>query len=283
MLLTSSDGYEHLRSDSSIECFISFLKQNNVLDEFISSSRQVSSLMTEVSPTCLRGVDLEKQKLLSQAHFQLRHKTSYECLRKATEDDKHFLNLLLNLRVVKSLSESGIKKMNSIFSRQKTPKEIAVDRVEKQLRDVLSQSEVKCDSESEFGNLFDSYFKLNSDDFERYNDLQEHCIRLEVETAVKHLNIEVNPKNLETDNIDCSKALEAIKAEIIDSSKDIDEGIKSYCIRSMLRENNDYFHSLLIVEVLSSLNLNADQQNRERQKFIDNLVEITLKVRERCW
>lgn len=223
---------------------------------------------------------MEKQKLLSQAHFQLRHKTSYECLQRLTEDDQNFLNLLLNLRVVKSLSESSIKKLSSIFSSQKTPKEMAIERIESQLRDVLSHSELKCDSSIEFGNLFDSLFELQSDDFERYDEAQKYCIQVEVSKAVAHLNVEVNPEN--THGIDCPNIIRVLRAEIIDSLKDIDNGIRQSCIRSMLRQSDDYFHNLLAAELMSSFNLSADQKKRERQKFVDNMVEITLKVRERC-
>lgn len=271
--------------DASNECFISYLKQQSISDEYFNSARSYNG----ISPACQRGVESEKLNLLRQAQFSLRYKNNFECMQAAVQTDEMFKNLLLNVRVLKSTREI-MKKINSALRGQKSPKEIAIERVEKQLRDVLLEIEVKCAFSFDFSNLFDSFFERNHDEFIPYEEIQEYCIKKELsENEVINLNefkIALNPKHLRVENFDCSKLIQPLKTEIIESLKDFEsdnhDKSQKQCIFSELNEGNDYFHTLLKAELISKLNLSSNEVQQEKKTFVDKMTDISLKVREKC-
>lgn len=271
--------------DRSSECFVSYLKQQGMNDEYLMSMKSYDG----VSDACQHGAELEKVQLLHRAQAALTLKDNAQCMYYALENHEKFKNLLLNARVFND-KRDFMNKMASMARGKSSLKELAVKRIDIQLRDILSEIEVKCTFSVDFSSLFDSIFADSLDDFVPYDDDQEFCIKKELsDSQVINLNdfsLESNPKKLHIDSLDCYKIMQPIKSNIIKSLKDFEsENPKlnqKRCVFLTLQRENKYFYSLLKLEIISKLNLSFDQMQREKQKFVNEMTDIGLKIREFC-
>lgn len=271
--------YHHL--DLSIECFASYLKQKNLTDEIYKSL----TVSTDISESCENGVYIEKEKLMSQALLTLMFKENFDCVRSILIKDDNFKDWLLNLRVAKSMNDF-MQKITRLLTGSKTLKEKAVERIEKQLRDILSTVDMKCALTIEFGKLFDSFFEHSDEDFTPYNVIQDYCIKKELEENhfidLAQFRIEVNAA---PDHVDCKKIIDVIKMQTFETSKgefDLNEMLQRPCVISALNEDSDYIYLLLKAELISKISLPRDQRISERQKFVDKMIQITATLREKC-
>lgn len=280
-----SESYQ--QRDTSVECFATYLKQQNINDEIFNTVRPLYS-MTEL---CLRGVEFEKDQLFSQAKLNFRYGHNFKCLEENLNDDT-YKNMLLKLRTVKSISEGVVKKLENMWSGTKTPKQRAVERVGKELNEYFASKDLYCNLKVGFEELFDSYFEIEyeEENFVPYEDVEDFCIKKElvdqeVIDPMKY-NIKMYPKNIKTENLDCSNILEPLKTNMIASLKEFQSGIfrttKNRCAFSVLKDGNDYFNFMLKMELLSKLVLNDEQKKEEKKNFSDKMVEISLKINKEC-
>lgn len=278
----SLEIYHH--PDFSVECFASYLKQQNCSDDYLNSI----TTHGEVFQACQNGVYIEKENLLAQALLTLRFKENFVCIQNGLQHNENFKNLLLNVRVAKSTLGDIMQQLSSIITGKKTPKEKAVERIEKQLRDILSTVEVKCALSVDFAKLFDSFFEQNREEFSPYEDVQEYCIKNELEVNqvinLEQFRITLDPK-LKFDHIACSQIFESLKFQTFETFKgdfDVTEMLRRPCVLAVLNEDNDYFYLLLKAELISKYSLPRERRNEERENFVDKMIEITMKVREKC-
>lgn len=269
--------------DFSNECFLSYLKQHSSSDDYLNSIATI-----EISEACENGVYVKKENLLEQALLALASKENFSCIKVGLMGNEKFKNLLLNLLVAKSISNIK-QKLSSLLTGTKTEKQKAIERIEKQLRDISSTAGVKCDLSIEFSNLFDSFFEPYSEEFTPYDDAQEYCIKKELE-ANKFINLEEfriprNPPSQNIDRINCSKIIESLKTQFVEefnSTYDINEFIRGQCVIATLSNGNDYIYLMLKAELISKYNLPRDQRNEEKGKFAVKMIDLTMKVRDKC-
>jgi len=279
--LQAADIYHAL--DFSNECFVSYLKQQSCSDEYLNSITAI-----EISEACENGVYVEKENLLEQSLLTFASKENFVCIKVDLRKDEKFKNLLLNLRVAKSISNIK-QKISSLLTGTVTLKQKAIDRIERQLRDISSRIEVKCDLSVEFANLFDSYFEPDSEEFTPYDDIQEYCIKKELEAnkliVLEEFRIPLNPSSPNFDRINCSKIIESMKTQFIEEfnlTYDVNEFLRGQCVIATLSNGNDYIYLMLKAELISKYNLPRDQRSEEKEKFVNKMVELTMKVREKC-
>lgn len=222
---------------------------------------------------------------MSQALLTLMFKENFDCVRSILIKDDNFKDWLLNLRVAKSMNDF-MQKITRLLTGSKTLKEKAVERIEKQLRDILSTVDMKCALTIEFGKLFDSFFEHSDEDFTPYNGIEDYCIKKELEENhfidLAQFRIEVNAA---PDHVDCKKIIDVIKMQTFETSKgefDLNEMLQRPCVISALNEDSDYIYLLLKAELISKISLPRDQRISERQKFVDKMIQITATLREKC-
>lgn len=152
-----SESYEqrHQQRDSSAECFVTFLKQQSVNDEFFNTVKSLYSL----TEACLRGVDFEKEQLFKQTKSNLRYDNNRDCLTERLGDET-YKNLLLKMKSVKSIGEGVIKKLGNMWNGVKSPKQRAIERVERETNDFFASAETNCNLKIGFEEVFDSFFEL---------------------------------------------------------------------------------------------------------------------------
>lgn len=135
--LSAKEFYHQL--DFSYECFVSYLKQQNACDEYLCSI----TADIEIGDACENGVYIEKENLLEQILLTLASSENFNCIRSGLRKNEEFNNLLLNLRVVKSMS-GILQKLSSLITGTRPQKEKAIERIEKQLQDILLTADEMC-------------------------------------------------------------------------------------------------------------------------------------------
>jgi hypothetical protein len=271
--------------DSSIECFIAYLKHNNVSDEFVSSLRSMSF----VSEACKAGVEFEKIALVQETNINLQNRKNVECLAKEMMKSETLPDLLLNMRVLRTVNDGSLQRFGNFLRGTKTPKDKSVERVEAGILSIVTFAEDKCELASEFANLFDSFFDSDpeSDDYVKYEEVQEFCIRKELSEKLlidlAAFNIKIVPRSV---HVKCNEILSPLKTEMIESLKDQEvrnpNKQQISCLISSLRDGNDYFYLLLKAELLSKLGLFVEQKLSEKNNFVDAMTRLAMEIREKC-
>lgn len=282
------DSYDyHYQRDTSVECLASYLKEQNESDEYLNSLR----VYDQISQECRAAVAYEKENLLAEAQLKLQFRSDFKCLQNEVQGDERIRNLLVKLKAVNSMSDSSAW-IGRLLSSKKTPKEQAIDRVDAEITVIILKAEVKCELTIELGLLFDSFFERHHSGtpFVSYEPVQEYCIRKELEdNAVIDLHshrTSLNPESLKAKNTDCREILNYIQNEMIDSLNDFDsenyDFLRKHCFLVVLKESTDYFHQILKAEFMIKLHLSFDEKQIEKKSFIDKLINVALKIRERC-
>jgi hypothetical protein len=284
-----SEPYDqrYQQRDFSVECFVTYLKQENINDEFFNNVRLLYSL----TEACLKGVDFEKEQITGQVKSNLQYDNNRECLTELLSVET-YKNLLLKIRAVQLISESVVSKIGNMWSGKKSPKQQAIERVEKEAYDFFTESEMNCNLKTGFEELFDSFFEFENEEnnFVSNEDVEEFCIKKELADQQiidpVQYNIKMYPKNIKVDNLDCSKILEPLKRNMIASLKDFQsenfKKSKSSCALSTLQDGNDYFNLMLKMELFSKISLNVEQKQEEKKKFVDKMIKVSLKVHNDC-
>lgn len=139
---------------------------------------------------------------------------------------------------------------------------------------IVDRSLLKCKGHREFGDLFTNI----QDGIVQWNRSgeEEYCIRnyLVTKNLLNPLfySFRDNPRNVRTERLEC----EPVVGSVIDSLYDEVKKAKSIsnCYVDVYR-NNNYADYLLKAEVLSKLSLTKSDRSRERQDFINAMVDIT--------
>lgn len=284
-----SETYDqrYQQRDTSVECFVTYLKQQNFNDEFFNTVRSLYS----ITEACLRGVDYEKEELFDQAKSNLRYDNNLNCMADKLKDET-YKNLLLKMKSVRSIGEGVVKRIEHMWSSKKSPKQRAIERVEKEVYEFFAAAEMNCNLKIGFEELFDSFFEVGYDEnnFLPYEDVQDFCIKKElvdqqVIDPVKY-NIKMYPKNIRVENIDCVKILEPLKSNMIASLHDFQSESfnknKNKCAFSVLKNDDEYFNLMLKIELLSKTFLNPEYKLEEKKSFVQKMIEISLKINVDC-
>lgn len=153
---------------------------------------------------------------------------------------------------------------------------------------------IECEADSKFGDIFDALLKNDSSSEEDIDPKEDYCIRkhiIENKLIDDHLNLPLNPKNLDTSNIDCTilyaKSLKDAEDELVkallddDSSSEEDDSIKDVkvqsgdvpCLMNLIRQGN-YIDRMLQFDYVKELNLSAAKKTEMRDKFITVMTKL---------
>lgn len=271
-----------LPTDTSIECFIAYLKQQNAADDYVSSLRS----MNFVSAACKAGAESEKSLLVQQTNINLQQRKNSDCLGKELTKSETLPDLLLNLRVIRTVNDGNFHRLGSFLRGTKTPKDSSMERIDRSILAIVSDAETSCELQIEFASLFDSFFDSEQDDFVPYEDVQDFCIKKELSEKLlldlAAFNIKMKPRN---DNIDCNSILLPLKAELIESLKDETQGPNKHrkqCVIASQRDSTEYFYLLLKAELLSKHGLTVEKKLSEKNDFVDNMTRMAMEFREKC-
>ena len=283
-----SDAYDRYQQrDSSVGCFVAYLKQQNVNDDFLNSIR----ILNPITQACLNGVEFEKDQLYAQTKSILQYQDNHICLLE-TMDNENYKNLLIKMAIVKQRSEGVINKLDRMWTGKKTPKQNAIKRIEKELQDSIDLAKINCNLKIGFEEVFDSFFEVEyeEENFLPYEDVEDFCIKKELMDQqlidpVKY-RIKLYPRNIRVESLDCIKILDPLKKNLIASLYELQSETffrqKNHCAFKVLKDENEYFYTMLKMEILSKINLSLEEKQKEKIDFVDKMTEISNKINNDC-
>lgn len=134
-----------------------------------------------------------------------------------------------------------------------------------------------------YAQLFEDFFNDENNARPDISGKEYYCVRLLAEK--KHLvnyKININPKNINVMNTDCSKFIASAKNEAaiaLASDPSLSEDQKNCVKKTFLRGN--YFKYLAVVMALAQAEgLTVDQRANEKTKFIEKMGEMSEKLNE---
>lgn len=256
----------------SIECFKKYLSDRNLQED----------LLNYVGPyygKSLKDCESEVQTRLAAAYQDLRdslsrnrqHRPYVECVMRDVEelDENDYENYQLREMAVE---QSSNWRFWSFFDKRSRLEELRT----KSQRSV-DRSLLKCKGHREFYELFNKI--VDREITWHRSGEEEYCVRkyllsknLLTDTSY---GIRENPRNVKTETLQCDSTIDRMKESAMqpnNSSQPISE-----CLRNIYRKRN-FADQILKTEVLSKLSLLPADKSRERQDFINALIDISYDV-----
>lgn len=262
-------GYEILTQ----ECLTKYLKDRQITEEILS---YVDGYVGSISD-CKSAVRTKLANLYDNLRKKLNSdRTSrpfVECIMKDIEEEDDLIsyeNIILQETAVEMISNWRFWKYFSKTSRLET--------LQAEAQDIVKKSLLKCKGHREYGDLF-SNINEKTTQWNRSGE-QEYCIRkILVEKDMLNPNFyrfRDNPRNVRTESLDCQQIFKNVLDEFY---KELETSNKiSECFLQTYRKNG-YAENILKAEVLSKLDLTVSDKSKEKQNFINSMVDITFDTR----
>jgi hypothetical protein len=251
------------------ECLKKYLKDRRVND--IEIIDYVDNYYGSVSD-CESAV----HSTLAEIYQRLRNRLSADkisrshtdcVMREIEEEDDTYELLVLREKAVEMISNWRFWKYWS--------KSSLLEEIRSKSNGIVKKLIVTCKGNQEFSNFFNQ-IQEHAISWDRSNE-QEFCIRkiLVEQNFVndKIYNFRLNPKNVREESLDCAVVFKKIVDDLyteIQQTKKIDD-----CVVKVYRENK-YAENVLKSELLSKLSLTTSDRTKEKQDFINSMVDINL-------
>lgn len=252
----------------SLECAKKYLKDKNIEEDILSFVNPYVYAMTDCESTVKSKLADIYSNLRNRLNSNRLHRPFVECAMRDIEEEEDESYELLVLREAAVEMISGWR-FWSYFS-----KSSRLEELKSASEKIIDKSLLKCKGHREFGDLFTN-IQEGTVQWDRTGE-EEYCIRKHLVNATT-LNPLIygfrdNPKNVRVEYLEC----EPIVASVVDRVYDEIKQAKKFsnCFVNVYRKNN-YADLLLKAEVLSKLSLTKSDRSREKQDFINSMVEIT--------
>jgi hypothetical protein len=258
----------------TLECAKMYLKDRNVNEDALSFVDSYVGLKTD----CESAVKTELTRVTSDLRSKLsgdRKKRPFvECIMRDIEEEEDDSYELLALQQV-AIDQISAWRFWSHWSRKSRTEEIQTS-----LQNIVDKSLLKCQGHRDFGDYFSNILD-GAVTWDRSGE-EEYCIRTHL-VKNNFLNEKLfgfisNPRNVRIEGLGCepiiTDVINSIYQDIQSSQSLTDCRLKAY------REQN-YALYVLKAEVLSKLTLQKSDKSREKQDFINALVEISYSA-HRC-
>lgn len=182
------------------------------------------------------------------------------------EDDVSYELLVLRETALEMISNWRFWKFYSKSSQ--------LEKIRSEADDIVKKSLIKCRAHREFGDLFTN-IQDSTTTWDRTGE-EEYCIRTVLVNKTL-LNPSIykfrdNPKNVRKDSLDCEEiyklVVDALYSEVKDTKNVSDCHLKAY-------KDNNYADFVLKAEVLSKLSLERNDKSKEKQNFINSMIDIS--------
>lgn len=254
------------------ECLKWYLKSRHASEEIIdyvdNYIGSISDCESSVKST-LAGI---YNKLRDRLSKERSTRPYTECvMREIEEENDEYEKLVLRETSVEMISNWRFWKYFSKSSRLEEIREAAEDVVKKLI--------LTCKGHQEFGYYF-SQIQDRSISWDRSGE-QEFCIRKKlVELNLindRIYNFRFNPKNVREESLNCTIVFNEIKDDLV---KEIQETKKLNDCQVKVYRERLYFEYILKAELLSKLSLTSSDKTKEKQDFINSMVDITYDAKK---
>lgn len=267
----SSICYASVNEVLTHECLKKYLKDREIYEDILE---YVDSFVGSLT-NCESAVKTK----LAEINDNLRNELSrdrltrpyVECvMRDVEEEDETFEKVKLRETAVDMISNWRFWKYFSKSSR--------LDELRAKAKQIVDKSVVKCKGHRQFGDMFTD-ISDHTIEWNRSGE-QEFCIRkVLVEKGLlndKLYDFKPNPRNVREEKLVCKDVFEMILNDFYERLKS--DANLSDCVINKYRENG-YAENVLKAEVLSKLTLSRSDKSKERQNFINSMVDVTYDAR----
>lgn len=272
LTITLSTCQANVNERLTHECLKKYLKDRQVNDEILdyvdNYIGSVSDCESAVKST-LSGI---YNKLRSRLSGDRLSRSYTECVMREIEEEDDAYELLV-------LRETAVEMISSWRFWKYWSKSSALEDLQAKSKDIEKKLILTCKGHQEFGDYF-SQIQDRTIGWGRSGE-QEFCIRKTLVEArmVNPLiyNFHYNPKRVREENLNCQEIFGKI---VDDLYNEIQETKKvSDCHLKVYRENK-YAENILKSELLSKLSLTTSNRTKEKQDFINTMVDITYDAKK---
>lgn len=258
----------------TLECAKKYLKDRKIDEDLLSYVNPYLGSLTDCESAIKSKLAVIYSNLRNKLNGNRLDRPFTECTMRdiEEEDDESYENLVLRETAVEMISNWRFWSYWTKSSR--------LDDLRADARKIVDKSLLKCKGHREFGDLF-SNVQDGTVRWDRSGE-EEYCIRSHlVERKLLNTNFynfNYNPKNVRgVENLKCDPIIESVVNDIYNEIKESKK--TSDCFLNEYRKNN-YTDHILKSEVLSKLSLSKPDRSREKQDFINSMVDITYGTRD---
>lgn len=260
LTLISSQTYEE---ELTIECMTHYLKTRDISEDLVSYVSDYKGSFLNCESAVKSKLAVIYTNLRSKLRSDRKRRPFLECVMRNLEEDDETYEILV-------LRETAVEMMSGWRFWNYYAKQSRIEELQKQQDQVVAKAVLNCKGHIEFGNIFND-INDKTRTWDR-NGEQEYCIRKYLEDK-KLINpnlyeYTLNPRSVRKEVVNCADVLQNVFDGIY---QDLD---KSECIIKVYRDNF-YADYILKAELLSKLKLDRSDKSKERQNFINSMVDIT--------
>lgn len=217
------------------------------------------STVNEISHECIIQVESSKSETINQ--FVIENNLN-ECVTRSIKTDDKLGDFIMKKLTIESIQHGWLKSAWNAISRKKAK---ALESVKNEIYIIISNFKRIC-KESEFGDIFNSFFH-DDREFSKYSSKEELCIR------------RIVLENESTEEFgECNDFLTRLENELFENIKDSNTNFAK-CKASKLKSEK-YFELLMQIEMLTKFDLNHDQMEKEKVKFVQKMMIINDKINQ---
>lgn len=259
----------------TIECAKKYLKDRKIDEDILSYVNPYVGSLTDCESAVKSKLASVYSNLRNRLNGNRLDRPFTECtMRDIEEEDDESYELHV-------LREAAIDLVSNWRFWSYWSKGDRLDELRSAANRIVEKSLLKCKGHREFGDLFTNI----QDGIVQWNRSgeEEYCIRTKLVSLQLlnplHYNFRENPKYVRTELLECesifASVADSVYAEIKTSRSIPDCYIEIY-------RNSRYHEYLLKAEVLSKLSLSKSDRSREKQDFINSMVDITHDTQNAC-
>lgn len=256
----------------TLECAKKYLKDRSINEDILSYVDPYVGSLTDCESAVKGKLASIYSNLRNKLSGNRLHRPFVECtMRDIEEDDDRYETNVLRVTAIEMVSSWRFWSYWTKNSR--------LDQLRSVTQSIVQKSLLKCKGHREFGDLFndiqDKVVKWNRTGEEEYC-IRSHLVHMRLLNPIFY-EFRDNPKNVRIENLDCEPVVASLTERIY---KEIEESKKvSNCFLKYYRANS-YAEYLLKAEVLSKLTLTRSDRSRERQDFINAMVDISYDTQQ---
>ncbi|CRK88713.1 CLUMA_CG002662, isoform A [Clunio marinus] len=253
----------HYDEKLTLECIKRYLKDRNVNEDLLSFVDPFYGSVTDCE-SAVKGRLAVYHSSLRSALFNDRTRRPFvECtMRDIEEDDDSYDDVVLRKAAIEMISNW---RFWSYFS-----KSSRIEELDSKANRIVLKSLTKCKGHREFGELFNNIHD-GGVSWDRSGE-EEYCMRKHLlsKNLLNPFNFgfNPNPRNVRTEGLNCDPVVQTIIGNIYKDIKASDCRINAFI-------RGGYADNILKAEVLSKLYLTMSDKSRERQDFINSMVDIS--------
>lgn len=252
----------------TLECLKRYLKDRSIEEDVLSFVNPYVGSLTDCEVAVRTKLASIYSDLRSSLNSDRKVRPFVECAMRdlEEEDDESYEKNVLTETAVEMISNW---RFWSYFS-----KSSRLDDLKAKSKRIVNRSMLKCRGNREFSELF-SNIQDGSLTWERTGE-EEYCIRKYLVDKflinTRAYGFRDNPRNVRTEIQKCDETIKVVITDIYDEIKESKK--LSSCSLNVYREGN-YADQILKAELLSKLTLEKWDKTKEKNDFINAIIEIT--------